>query len=82
LLSFISDLLAAEMDRKTADFILSLIQEEEVKSDQLKKQYLHSQVSDLMESSETASAEQSFNREQVQEQEQVCSFLLFPYLRQ
>jgi hypothetical protein len=66
------DLLAVEMDRKTADFILSLIQEEEVKSDQLKKQYLKSQVSDLLESSETAAAEQSFNREQVQEQEQVC----------
>ena len=57
-----------ELDRRTADFILTLIREEETKNDQLKLQFQNTILA--IDPSEAAS-EQSFNREQVQEQEQV-----------
>lgn len=61
-------MLALELDRRTADFILSLIREEETKNDQLRLQY---QNTVLAADPSEAASEQSFNREQVQEQEQV-----------
>ncbi len=64
------------MDRKTADYILHMIREEEAKNEQLKKQAaaaaaMHVAVVEDAGPGEAAT-EQSFNREQVQEQEQVC----------
>lgn len=66
------------MDRSTAAFILSLIKEEESKNDQLRKQFSASlkNLTDALDSNESASEEQSFNREQVQEQEQVHYYFL------
>jgi hypothetical protein len=67
-----------ENDRKTSDLILSLIREEEAKTDLLKQQFSSKPTpavavvfTDAIETNESAAAEQSFNREQVQEQEQV-----------
>jgi hypothetical protein len=56
------------MDRRTADFILNLIREEEAKSEVLRANSGHE-----VTSSREAAEEQTFNREQVQEQEQVSS---------
>lgn len=59
------------MNRKTADFIISLISEEENQTEKIKKQNsIAFSNADVLDSSAIAS-EQSFNREQVQEQEQV-----------
>ena len=65
-----------ENDRKTSDLILNLIREEETKTDLLKQQFSSKLTptvvfTDAIETNESAAAEQSFNREQVQEQEQV-----------
>jgi hypothetical protein len=67
------------MDKKTAEFILSLIKEEELKNDELKKQAA-TLVADILETNESAAQEQTFNREQVQEQEQVIkTFCYFSF---
>jgi mannitol-specific phosphotransferase system IIBC component len=70
-----SDLLAAELDRKTADYILHMIREEEAKNEQLKKQAAAAAAQHVAVVEDAgpgeAATEQSFNREQVQEQEQV-----------
>ena len=61
-------MLTVESDRKTASQILSLIKEEEVRSDDIKKRARTAAIAaaDAIDSS-GAAAEQSFNREQVQE---------------
>lgn len=70
------ELLTQEQDRVTADHILSLITDEEQRSDELKRQAtthrqlaLAAAAADAVDMSGVA-AEQAFNREQVQEQEQ------------
>ncbi len=68
-----SDLLSTEVDGKTATYILSTIREEEQQTEMLKRQtasIVAIGAADAIDSSGVA-AEQSFNREQVQEQEQV-----------
>lgn len=72
------DLLAAELDRKTADYILHMIREEEAKNEQLKKQAAAAAAAIVEDAGPgEAATEQSFNREQVQEQEQVSIFSCF-----
>jgi hypothetical protein len=68
-----SDLLSAETDHKTATFILNTIREEEQQTELLKRAsstMLTIAAADAVDSKDVA-AEQSYNREQVQEQEQV-----------
>jgi hypothetical protein len=68
-------MLSLETDSQTAQFILNLIREEEAKTEILKQQASAVAASQKIaaltsDRSETAE-EQAFNREQVQEQEQV-----------
>ena len=71
-------MLITEQDQNSARYILSIIQEEEAQSDEIKKLAKSQRALPVPEVTEegavldpsTASAEQSFNREQVQEQEQ------------
>jgi len=70
--------LSAESDNKIATYILSTIREEETQTELLKRQpaqVAHIGAADAIDTNGVA-AEQSFNREQVQEQEQVRVFLL------
>jgi hypothetical protein len=65
-----------EKDKLIANRILSLIKEEETQNDVIKRQSMivpNIAAADALDSNGVA-AEQSFNREQVQEQEQVCHF--------
>ena len=61
------------MDGKTATFILSTIREEEQQTEMLKKQTSTVALIGAADAIDTngVAAEQAFNREQVQEQEQV-----------
>ena len=61
------------MDGKTATFILSTIREEEQQTEMLKKQTATVAMIGAADAIDTngVAAEQAFNREQVQEQEQV-----------
>ena len=64
-------MLTLATDKKTAAQILSLIKEEETRSEDIKRQARTAAIAaaDAIDAS-SAAAEQSFNREQVQEQEQ------------
>jgi hypothetical protein len=68
-----SDLLSSEVDGKTATYILSTIREEEQQTEMLKRQTATVAAIGAADAIDTSgvAAEQSFNREQVQEQEQV-----------
>ena len=63
------------MDGKTATYILSTIREEEQQTEMLKRQTASVAAIGAADAIDTSgvAAEQSFNREQVQEQEQVRS---------
>jgi hypothetical protein len=68
------DLLSSEADSKTASYILNTIREEEQQTELLKKassgKMVNLGAADAVDTKDVA-AEQSYNREQVQEQEQV-----------
>jgi hypothetical protein len=72
-LAHCSDLLSSEVDGKTATYILSTIREEEQQTEMLKRQTASVAAIGAADAIDTSgvAAEQSFNREQVQEQEQV-----------
>lgn len=69
-----SDLLSSEYDNKTAMFILNTIREEEQQTELLKRagnvKIADVAAADAVDTKDVAS-EQAYNREQVQEQEQV-----------
>jgi hypothetical protein len=71
---FCRDLLSSEADSKTASYILNTIREEEQQTELLKKassgKMVNLGAADAVDTKDVA-AEQSYNREQVQEQEQV-----------
>jgi hypothetical protein len=72
------DILQVDIDKKTAEYILALIREEEKRSDEIKQQsrsVVEIAAADAIDLNGVA-AEQSFNREQVQEQEQEQVFIL------
>jgi hypothetical protein len=77
-----SDLLSSEVDGKTATYILSTIREEEQQTEMLKRQTASVAAIGAADAIDTSgvAAEQSFNREQVQEQEQVRLFFSAPVL--